>query len=39
MGKKILIIEDHSDARRVLSLILCYAGHDILEAKQIPVRG
>ncbi len=26
MGKKILIIEDHPDARRVFSLILCSAG-------------
>ena len=33
MGKKILIIEDHSDARRVFSLILCYAGHETSEAK------
>ena len=33
MGKKILIIEDHSDARRVFSIILCYAGHDTSEAK------
>jgi CheY-like chemotaxis protein len=33
MGKKILIIEDHPDARRVFSLILCYAGHEISEAK------
>jgi CheY-like chemotaxis protein len=33
MGKKILIIEDHSDARRLFSLILCYAGHETSEAK------
>jgi CheY-like chemotaxis protein len=33
MGKRILIIEDHSDARRVFSIILCYAGHDTSEAK------
>ena len=33
MGKKILIIEDHSDARRVLSMILSYAGHDTSEAE------
>ena len=33
MGKKILIIEDHSDARRVFSIILCYAGHETSEAK------
>jgi CheY-like chemotaxis protein len=33
MGKKILIIEDHSDARRVFSMILCYAGHDPSEAE------
>ena len=33
MGKKILIIEDHSDARRVFSMILCYAGHDTSEAE------
>ena len=32
MGKKILIIEDHSDARRVFSLMLGYAGHEISEA-------
>jgi CheY-like chemotaxis protein len=33
MGKKILIIEDHSDARRVFRMILCYAGHDTSEAE------
>lgn len=33
MGKKILIIEDHADARRVFSMILCYAGHDASEAE------
>ena len=33
MGKKILIIEDHPDARRVFSLILGYAGHETSEAK------
>ena len=33
MGKRILIIEDHSDARRMFSIILCYAGHDTSEAK------
>ena len=32
MGKKILIIEDYADARRVFSMILCYAGHDTSEA-------
>ena len=32
MGKRILIIEDHSDARRVFSLVLGYAGHAISEA-------
>jgi CheY-like chemotaxis protein len=33
MGKKILIIEDHPDARRVFSLILCSAGHETWEAE------
>jgi CheY-like chemotaxis protein len=33
MGKKILIIEDHSDARRVFSIILGHAGHEISEAE------
>ena len=33
MSKKILIIEDHADARRVLSLILFHAGHEIWEAE------
>jgi CheY-like chemotaxis protein len=33
MGKKILIIEDHADARHVFSMILCYAGHDTSEAE------
>ena len=33
MGKKILIIEDHPDARRVFSLILCSAGHKTWEAE------
>jgi CheY-like chemotaxis protein len=33
MGKKILIIDDHADARRVFSLILCSAGHQAWEAE------
>jgi len=33
MGKKILIIEDHPDARRVFSLILGSAGHETWEAE------
>ena len=33
MGKKILIIEDHCDARRVFSMILCYAGYETSEAE------
>jgi hypothetical protein len=33
MGKKILIIEDHPDARRVFSLVLCSAGHETWEAE------
>jgi CheY-like chemotaxis protein len=33
MGKKILIVEDHPDARRVFSLILGSAGHETREAE------
>jgi two-component system KDP operon response regulator KdpE len=33
MGKKILIIEDHPDARRILALSLRHLGYEALEAQ------